>query len=71
MRTLGGCMGLVDSMRIGPDNGHRWADYREEIAKNGSGSIITGPIRGTRLYFLNGRTWWNDPDPAYVRAQPR
>jgi hypothetical protein len=68
MRTLGGCLGLVDSMRIGPDNGHRWGDYRQEIASNGSGSIITGPIRGTRLYFLNGRVWWNDPDPTYVRA---
>jgi hypothetical protein len=20
------------------------------------------------LYFLNGRVWWNDPDPSYVRA---
>ena len=68
MRTLGGCLGLVDSMRIGPDNGHRWGDYRAEIARNGSGSIITGPVRGTRLYFLNGRVWWNDPDPTYVRA---
>jgi hypothetical protein len=68
MRTLGGCMGLVDSMRIGPDNGQRWGDYREEIARNGSGSIITGPVRGSRLYFLNGRVWWNDPDPTYVRA---
>ena len=27
-----------------------------------------GPIRGSRLYFLNGRVWWNDPDPCYVRA---
>lgn len=68
MRTLGGCLGLVDSMRIGPDNGQHWGDYRQEIARNGSGSIITGPVRGTRLYFLNGRTWWNDPDPTYVRA---
>ncbi len=68
MRTLGGCLGLVDSMRIGPDNGHCWGDYRQEIARNGSGSIITGPVRGTRLYFLNGRVWWNDPDPTYVRA---
>ena len=67
MRTLGGCIGLVDSMRIGPDNGQRWSDYRREIARNGSGSIITGPVRGTRLYFLNGRVWWNDPDPTYVR----
>jgi len=68
MRTLGGCLGLVDSMRIGPDNGHGWGDYRQEIARNGSGSIITGPVRGARLYFLNGRVWWNDPDPTYVRA---
>jgi hypothetical protein len=67
MRTLGGSIGLVDSMRIGPDNGQRWGNYRKEIAENGSGSIITGPVRGTRLYFLNGRTWWNDPDPTYVR----
>jgi hypothetical protein len=68
MRTLGGTIGLLDSMRIGPDNGHNWGDYQREIAKNACGSLITGPIRGTRLYFLNGRTWWNDPDPSYVRA---
>ena len=68
MRTLGGSLGLLDSMRIGPDNGHGWGDYRQEIAKNACGSLITGPIRGTRLYFLNGRTWWNDPDPSYVRS---
>jgi hypothetical protein len=67
MRSLAGCIGLVDSMRIGPDNGQNWRDYREEIAKNGSGSIITGPVRGTRLYFMHGRLWWNDPDPCYVR----
>lgn len=56
MRSLGGSIGLVDSMRIGPDNGQDWK------------GIITGPIRGSRLYFLNGRVWWNDPDPSYVRA---
>jgi hypothetical protein len=68
MRSLAGSIGLVDSMRIGPDNGQGWRDYREEIASNGSGSIITGPVRGTRLYFMHGRLWWNDPDPCYVRA---
>ena len=56
MRSFGGAMGLVDSMRIGPDNGHSWK------------GIIRGPVRGSRLYFLNGRVWWNDPDPCYVRA---
>ena len=68
MRSLAGSLGLVDSMRIGPDNGQGWRDYHQEIGQNASGSIITGPVRGTRLYFLHGRMWWNDPDPCYVRA---
>ncbi len=67
-RSFSGAVGLVDSMRIGPDNGQGWSDYRSEIGNNGSGSIITGPVRGTRWYFLHGRVWWNDPDPEYVRA---
>ena len=46
-------IGLVDSMRIGPDAG---------------GSLSSGPLRGTKFYFLNGRVWWNDPDPCTVRA---
>ncbi|MBI2929179.1 MAG: alpha-galactosidase [Verrucomicrobia bacterium] len=67
MRSLGGAIGLVDSMRIGPDNGFGWQDYRSEAMHNEGGGIITGPIRGNRLYFLHGRVWWNDPDPVYVR----
>ena len=67
MRSLAGSIGLVDSMRIGPDNGQGWRDYREEIARNDCGTLITGPVRGTRLYFMHGRLWWNDPDPSYVR----
>lgn len=67
MRTLGGVIGLVDSMRIGPDNGFEWQDWRNETMHFEGGGIITGPIRASRLYFMNGRTWWNDPDPAYVR----
>lgn len=57
MRILGGAIGLVDSMRIGPDNHFDWRN------------IISGPIRGSRLYFLHGRVWWNDPDPCYVREK--
>jgi len=68
MRSLGGSIGLVDSMRIGPDNGFGWQDSSNEVMHFDGGSIITGPIRGNRLYFLNGRVWWNDPDPCYVRA---
>jgi hypothetical protein len=68
MRSLGGSIGLVDSMRIGPDNGFDWQDYHNEVIHFDGGGIITGPIRGSRLYFLNGRVWWNDPDPCYVRT---
>lgn len=56
MRTYGGSFGLVDSMRIGPDNGPAWK------------SLTRGPRYGTQNYHLHGRVWWNDPDPLYVRA---
>jgi hypothetical protein len=52
MRELG-AIGLVDSMRIGPD---------------ANGDLRNGPLRGSRFYFLNGRVWWNDPDPCILRA---
>ncbi len=56
MRSYGGAFGLVDAMRIGPDNGANWK------------SLLRGPTFGTRQYFLHGRVWYNDPDPVYVRA---
>ena len=37
--------------------------------ENECGSIITGPVRGTRLYFMHGRVWWNDPDPSLRSRQ--
>ncbi len=57
MRSFGGAFGLVDAMRIGPDNGSAWAD------------LLCGPTYGSRTYFLNGRVWHNDPDPIYVRPE--
>ncbi|AOW10549.1 glycoside hydrolase family 36 protein [Flavobacterium gilvum] len=57
MRSFGASIGLVDAMRIGPDYNH-----------DGQ-SIRTGPIRASRLYFLNGRIWWNDPDPSVLREK--
>jgi len=56
MRSYGGALGLVDGMRVGPDNKAEW------------GSLLRGPRFGTRHYFLNGRVWHNDPDPVYVRT---
>ena len=55
MRSYGGAFGLVDGMRVGPDNKSDW--------KN----LLRGPTFGSRHYFLNGRVWYNDPDPLYVR----
>ena len=55
MRSYGGAFGLVDAMRIGPDNGPGWS------------GLLRGPTYGSRHYFLHGRIWYNDPDPVYVR----
>lgn len=59
MRSMGGAFGLIDAMRIGPDNGG---------AGRGSwGAVCKGARHGSNLYFLNRRVWHNDPDPVYVR----
>jgi hypothetical protein len=55
MRSFSGAFGLVDAMRIGPDNGTSYP------------GILRGPVFGGRYYFLHNRVWHNDPDPLYVR----
>ncbi|WP_419194203.1 NPCBM/NEW2 domain-containing protein [Novipirellula herctigrandis] len=55
MRSLGPAFGRVDAMRVGPDNGAR------------PSGLVRGPLFSTRVFFLNKRVWFNDPDPAYVR----
>lgn len=58
VRALVPSVGFVDAMRIGGDNGpiDMFPDrYRK------------GPESATINYFLNGRVWYNDPDPVYVR----
>lgn len=55
-RSMGGAMGLVDAMRIGPDTGADW------------NAILPNFHLGTRLYFLHNRVWHNDPDCLMVRA---
>lgn len=52
MRSFGGSFGLLDAMRVGPDTG--------------AGHI--GAPHASRLWFLNGRVWWNDPDCVSVRT---
>jgi len=56
MRSFGAAMGRVDAMRVGPDNG-----------ANPEG-LVKGPMFSNRLFFLNNRVWYNDPDPVYVRV---
>jgi hypothetical protein len=56
MRSYGGAFGLVDAMRIGPDNKAQWP------------ALTRGPSYGSRNYHLHGRVWYNDPDPLYVRV---
>jgi hypothetical protein len=56
MRSYGGAFGLVDAMRVGPDNnGGSWR------------GILRGPSISSRHYHLNSRIWYNDPDAVYVR----
>jgi hypothetical protein len=55
MRSYSGAFGLVDAMRVGPDNGAEW------------NRLTRGPVFGSRHYFLHDRIWHNDPDPVYVR----
>jgi hypothetical protein len=55
MRSYAGVFGLVDAMRMGPDNGGNWASWK-----------VSADF-GSRNYHLNGRIWWSDPDPIYVR----
>ena len=57
-RGIAASYGLVEMMRIGGDNGP--IDYMP-------GRYLAGPIFGSPRYFLNGRVWYNDPDPVYVR----
>jgi Melibiase len=55
MRSYGGAFGLLDAMRIGPDNNDRWPN------------LIRGVIYSSRNFHLHRRIWFNDPDPVYVR----
>lgn len=60
MRSMGPAFGLLDAMRIGPDNGKAGQGRWDHVTR--------GAWHGTNLYFLNNRVWYNDPDPVFVRA---
>lgn len=59
MSSFAAAFGLVDGMRVGPDN---------DKASLGDWECVTrGADYAGNLYFLNNRVWYNDPDPYYVR----
>ena len=58
VRAMGATYGLVDGCRIGGDNGPI-----DIFPKR----YMIGIKNGTPRYFLNGRVWYSDPDPVYVR----
>ena len=58
IRAMGATYGLVDACRIGGDNGP---------IDMFPGRYMIGIANGTPRYFMNGRVWYNDPDPVYVR----
>jgi hypothetical protein len=74
MRVFGASMGLVDAMRIGPDNAQLLFTGDDgnlgppHIAVDWKSWRDASPLYGSREYFLNGRVWYNDPDPNYVRS---
>jgi hypothetical protein len=55
MRTMGGSMGLVDAMRVGPDIGAKWDN------------VVRCARPASILYFWNGKVWHNDPDCLMLR----
>jgi hypothetical protein len=60
MSAMGESFGMVDAMRVGPDNDRASSG----VWKN----VLNGPSFAGNLYFLNNRVWYNDPDPWYARS---
>ena len=58
MVSYAASFGLVDAMRVGPDNAGDWGHW---AAKS--------PIFGSLHYFENRRIWYVDPDMAYARQR--
>jgi alpha-galactosidase len=72
---FGPAIGLVDSMRIGPDTAPSWRPYFHWlewagplIKNNPSMPSMRNALRNTfNLNSLHQRWWWNDPDCLVVR----
>ncbi len=58
MRSYAGVFGLVDAHAHGPGQRRELGIVERHVS----------PDFGSRNYHLNGRIWWSDPDPIYVRT---
>lgn len=59
MSSFAPAFGLVDAMRVGPDN--------DKACEGQWNNVTRGADYAGNLYFLNNKVWYNDPDPYYVR----
>lgn len=59
MSSFAPAFGLVDAMRVGPDN--------DKACEGQWNNVTRGADFAGNLYFLNNKVWYNDPDPYYVR----
>lgn len=59
MSSLGASFGMVDAMRVGPDN--------DGAIQGVWGKTTAGADYAGNLYFLHNKVWYNDPDPYFVR----
>ena len=73
--TLSGCgmplspgIGLVDSMRVGPDTAPYWMEIAGSILQTAAMYGVRNSIRNTFVRcFMNKRLWVNDPDCLMLR----
>lgn len=59
MSSFAGAFGMVDAMRVGPDNDAALAGWWK--------AVTLGADYAGNLYFLHNKVWYNDPDPFYIR----
>lgn len=60
MSSFAASFGMVDAMRVGPDN--------DGAIQGAWGKTTAGADYAGNLYFLHNKVWYNDPDPYFVRS---
>lgn len=73
--TISGCgmplspaIGLVDSMRVGPDTAPYWSQFTGSLLRTAAMYGVRNSIRNSFVRcFMNKRLWVNDPDCLMLR----